>query len=85
MQTISLYRYTRPDGGVTVSTVKPSVDYTELTRMVADEGYTLSNGTETSSCVDTYTPEVWTEILDSEESTIEQKAKAYDILTGVSE
>lgn len=85
MQTIPLYRYTRPDGGVTISTVKPSVDYTELTRLVADEGYTLTNGTETSSCVDTATPGEWTEILDREESTIEQKAQAYDILTGVSE
>lgn len=85
MQTIPLYRYTRPDGGVTVSTVKPDTKYTELTRLVADEGYTLTNGTEASSCVDTATPGDWTEILDSEESTIEQKAQAYDILTGVSE
>lgn len=85
MQTIPLYRYTRPDGGVTVSTVKPDGEYTELTRLVADEGYTLTNGTENSSCADTATPGDWTEILDSEESTIEQKAQAYDILTGVSE
>ena len=85
MQTIPLYRYIRTDGGVTVSTVEPSGEYTELTRLVADEGYTLSNGTETSSCVDTATHGDWTEIQDMEESTIEQKAQAYDILTGVSE
>lgn len=29
MQTITLYRYTRPNGGVTVSTVKPSGEYTD--------------------------------------------------------
>lgn len=85
MQTIPLYRYTRTDGGVTVSTIKPDSEYTELSRLVADEGYTLTNGTEKSFCVDTTTPGDWTEIPDSEETIIEQKAEAYDILTGVNE
>lgn len=66
MQTIPLYRYTRPDGGVTVSTVKPSVDYTELFRLVADEGYTLTNGETTTACIDTDNPDNWTEIEDTE-------------------
>lgn len=66
MQTIPLYRYTRPDGGVTVSTVKPSVDYTDLFRLVADEGYTLTNGETTLSCTDTDNPSAWYEIPDTE-------------------
>lgn len=66
MQTIPLYRYTRLDGGVTVSTVKPSVGYTELTRLVADEGYTLSNGETTTTCTDTDNPAAWSEIPDTE-------------------
>lgn len=66
MQTIPLYRYTRPDGGVTVSTVKPSVDYTELFRLVADEGYTLTNGETTTACIDTDNPDNWTKIEDTE-------------------
>ena len=66
MQTIPLYRYTRPDGGVTVSTVKPSVDYTELFRLVADDGYTLTNGETTTSCTDTDNPSTWSEIPDTE-------------------
>ena len=66
MQTIPLYRYTRPDGGVTVSTVKPSVDYTELTRLVADEGYILTNGETTTTCTDTDNPAAWYEIPDTE-------------------
>ena len=66
MQTIPLYRYTRSDGGVTVSTVKPSVDYTELFRLVADEGCTLTNGEATTACTDTDNPSAWSEIPDTE-------------------
>ncbi len=62
MRTIPLYRYTRPDGGVTVSTVKPDTDYTELTRLVADEGYVLTDGNATTHCTDTDNPEAWTEV-----------------------
>lgn len=66
MQTISLYRFTRPDGGVTVSPVKPDGDYTELTRLIADEGMVLTDGENYNACVDTDTPENWTEIEDNE-------------------
>lgn len=62
MQTIPLYRYTRADGGVTVSTVKPSVDYTELFRLVADEGYILTDGVSYTSCTDTDNPSAWSEV-----------------------
>lgn len=92
MQKIPLYRYTRPGGGVTVSTVKPDTEYTELFRLVADEGMVLTDGTTVTGCTDTDNPSAWTEIVDSEseggdELTAEilEKAKAYDILTGVSE
>ena len=66
MQTIPLYRYTRPDGGVTVSTVKPSVEYTELSRLVADDGMVLTNGETTTICTDTDNPALWSEIPDTE-------------------
>ncbi len=42
MQTITLYRYTREDGGVTTSPVKPDGEYTEKVRVVADEGKRLA-------------------------------------------
>ena len=64
MQEITLYRYNRPDGGVTVSPVKPDTEYTELFRLVADEGCTLTDGTNSASCVDTDNPQAWTEVLD---------------------
>lgn len=66
MQKIPLYRYTRPDGGVTVSTVKPDSEYTEMVRLVADEGHTLTDGNTTTPCVDTDDPDVWAEVEDTE-------------------
>lgn len=71
MQKIPLYRYIRPDGGVTVSTIQPEGDYTPLTRLVADEGYTLADGTTTTGCTDTDTPEVWQEIEEPKEANSE--------------
>lgn len=64
MQTIHLYRYTRPEGGVTVSPVKPDGEYTELFRLVADEGMILTNGTDTTYCVDTDNVDAWSEVED---------------------
>lgn len=89
MQTITLYRYIRPNGGVTVSTVKPDAEYAELFRLVADEGYILTDGTEYTTCIDTDNPSVWSEVKytegQDEPSEVEQKARAYDVLMGVSE
>lgn len=63
MQTIPLYRYTRPDGGITNSPVKPdAADYAVKYRLIADEGKTLTDGTTVTGCVDTDSPDGWTEI-----------------------
>lgn len=62
----ALNRHSGSGSGVTVSTVKPSGEYTELARLVADEGYTLTNGETTTTCTDTDTPEVWYEVEDTE-------------------
>ena len=91
MQTINLYRYNRPDGGVTVSTQKPECEYTELYRLIADEGMILTDGTIKTSCVDTTDASIWTEIKDTKtdepihstsmlDAEIIEKAKAYDEL-----
>lgn len=66
MQTILLYRYTRSDGGVSVSPAKPKGDYEELYRLVADEGMVLTDGENYAACADTATPERWTEVPDPE-------------------
>lgn len=62
MQIITLYRYTRPDGGISVSPIKPNVEYTEMVRLVADEGKALTDGTNTTTCTDVSSAEGWTEI-----------------------
>lgn len=62
MQKITLYKYTRSDGGITVSPVKPDYEYTILYRLVADEGNILSNGKEETACIDTENPDEWSEI-----------------------
>lgn len=86
MQIISLYRYNRPDGGVTTSPVKPNCEYTELFRLVADDGMALTDGANTVSCVDTSEPEKWQEVSEVTEETVldevKQKALAYDIIMG---
>lgn len=67
MQRITLYRYNRPDGGVTVSPVKPDREYTELFRLITDEGMELTDGFTFSICVDTDNPEAWEEVEAHEE------------------
>jgi hypothetical protein len=62
MQTIKLYRYNRTNGGVTISPIKPETEYTELYRLVAEEGKALTDGEKITFCVDTNIPELWEEI-----------------------
>lgn len=61
MQSKTLYKYTRPDGGTTVSPVKPDCEYTVMYRLIADEGKILVKGDLRTSCTDTDTTEGWTE------------------------
>lgn len=77
MQTKTLYRYVRSDGGIDVSPNKPETEYTTITRLIADDGYFLRNGETECECIDTETPEEWEEIPNNE---IEQ---ALNILLGV--
>ena len=65
MQIITLYKYKRADGGTTISPVKPEGEYTEMVRLVADEGKVLTrDGENFTTCVDTETADRWTEIDD---------------------
>ena len=66
METIKLYRFIRPDGGVSVSPVKPDGEYTELFRLVADEGMVLTDGETVTSCTDTDNPSAWSEVPDTD-------------------
>lgn len=65
MKTKTLYRFKREDGGITVSPNKPECEYTELFRIIADEGKLLTDGSVTTRCRDVESVEGWTEIEDT--------------------
>lgn len=68
MEIIKLYKYNRPEGGVTVSPVMPEGEYTEMVRLVADESKLLTkDGENLTSCVDTETSEGWYEVEEPKE------------------
>ena len=68
MQIINLYKYTREDGGTTVSPIKPNTEYTEMYRLIADDGKVLTkDGENFTTCIDTDIAEGWYEV-DSHES-----------------
>lgn len=72
MQTITLYKYTREDGGVTVSPVKPEGEYTEKYRLVADDGKMLTrDGVDLYACVDVESVDGWYEVDAPEEENEE--------------
>lgn len=65
----TLYKTIRPDGGVTVSPDKPeSEEYTEMFRLIADDGKLLTlDGESTYPCVDVETANGWYEVDAPEE------------------
>ena len=72
MQTITLYRYIREGGGVTTSPVKPDCEYTEMYRLIADEGKMLTqDGADLYPCTDVASVEGWYEVDAPEEENEE--------------
>ena len=72
MQIITLYKYERENGGITVSPIKPNVEYTEMYRLVADEGKVLTqNGVDITSCTDVESTDGWCEIDEPNEEANE--------------
>ena len=63
----TLYKYERPDGGFTVSTEKPSMEYTEIYRIIAEEGKLVTNENIAVICIDVYDTNDWYEIDDFEQ------------------
>lgn len=70
MPIITLYRYERDGGGITVSPVKPDKHYDLLYRLVADEGKVLVNGDTMAVCIDVETAYGWDEIPIPEEALV---------------
>lgn len=67
MKIKQLYQYDRENGRITVSPIKPECEYTEMYRLIAEEGKTLVKGDISSPCVDTYDKDGWEEIEELEE------------------
>ncbi len=77
MQIITLYRYERDGGGTTVSPVKPDCEYTEMVRLVADEGKVLTqDGVNTTTCTDVESAEGWYEVDAEEHDATEEDYQA---------
>ena len=77
MQTKPLYKYTRADGGVTISPTQPDVEYTQMYRLIADEGSEITNGQITTTCIDVVSFEGWHDAYDEITDT-----EALQIITG---
>ncbi len=73
-----LYRYERENGGITVSTKRPSGTYNKRYRLIADEGKALTNdGVNFCSVVDVDNVDGWQEVdaPSDEGDLIEQSAE----------
>jgi hypothetical protein len=74
MKIITLYKYQRADGGVTVSPNKPECDCTEMYRLVTDAGKLVTNGeVEPTGCIDVDNTDGWYEIDEPVEEEKEVK------------
>lgn len=63
MKDITLYRFKRADGGVTVSPNKPNCEYETSHRLVADEGKVITNdGENFHSVIDVDSVDGWQEV-----------------------
>ena len=58
MKKIILYRYKRPDGGITTSPAQPDgVVYDLRYRLLADDGKALTDGVTITACIDVSSPD----------------------------
>lgn len=77
MQTKTLYRFKRADGGITVSPEKTETEFETCYRLIADEGKMLTtDGENLSPCVDVDDVAGWYEVDSPEE--IEKAVTEYE-------
>lgn len=85
MQIINLYKYQRDDGGFDIGPNEPQDrDYTQMYRLLADEGKMLTDGTDFRTyCIDVEDVSEWSEIDDTSADDEEISAEeALEIITG---
>lgn len=59
MKITTLYKYNRTDNKTTVSPIKPDCEYTEMYRLIAEEGGAITDGFIICGCVDTEDTSSW--------------------------
>ena len=62
MQTKPLYKYYRADGGITITPDQPNATYTQLYRLVAEDGGEITNGKITTTCIDVESHDGWRDV-----------------------
>ncbi len=68
MKTKVLYKYTREDGGITVSLNEPECEYTELVRIIADDNKRITkDGKNLYTVIDQEAIDGWYEVEAPEE------------------
>lgn len=68
MEIKELYRYEREPGKVTVSTEKPEVEHAVMHRVIASDGYLVTqNGVDQYACIDTTDNQNWYEVEEPKE------------------
>ena len=84
MQTITLYRYLRPDGGVTTSPEQhpDGTAYELRCRLIADDGKAVTDGSTVAACIDVSSPDGWTEIDDPGDGADESTTEDYRAALG---
>ena len=71
MNTRVLYKYTRENGGITVSLNKPKGEYSELVRIVADDNKRITkDGENLYTVIDQETADGWYEVDAPEDQPI---------------
>lgn len=64
MKMIPLYKAKKSDGSISITLTKPEGEYTQMVRIVADSGMSLTaNGIQKFPIVDTESTEGWREII----------------------
>ena len=80
MEVRTLYRYEREDGGMDVSPNKPDCQYTELFRIIADEGHVVTeDGENLYYCVDVEYIDGWYEIEEPEKPEEESEKEIEEL------
>ena len=69
MKIVNLYRYDETNGIAVTPNIRNDGDTPYAYRLIAESGKILKNGDELTYCIDTKTPDDWTEYEDDSKET----------------